>query len=157
MKKTYYERNKAKWRGYYQTRRHKAPLYAAWRSMMIRCGLIEGGKERDLRRYRDRGISVCERWRDYEEYERWAFDNGWTAGLQVDRIDNDGNYEPSNCRIVTARRNACNRSNTIFVNYNGKRMDLRSAYDASGCKLQYKIVNTRVRRGWSLMRALGGK
>lgn len=78
MKKTYYERNKAKWRGYYQTRRHKAPLYAAWRSMMIRCGLIEGGKERDLRR-------------------------------------------------------------------------------ASGCKLQYKLVNNRVRKGWSLMRALGGK
>lgn len=62
-------------------------------------------------RYGGRGIKICDEWNDsYEAFAAWARDNGYADDLQIDRIDNDGNYEPSNCRFVTPRANSNNRS-----------------------------------------------
>lgn len=154
MKKSYYERNKAKWRKYYATRRTIAPVYAAWRSMMTRCGYLKGAKPHEVKRYIGRGITICEEWRDYPAFEKWALTHGWERGLQIDRIDNDGNYEPSNCRFVTAERNSNNRSSCLMVKYHGKTMTLKDAYIASGSTINYKTVNSRVRIGWEVTRAL---
>lgn len=50
-------------------------------------------------RYLGRGITICEEWRnDFMSFYNWSMDNGWESGLSIDRINNDGNYEPSNCR-----------------------------------------------------------
>lgn len=152
-KKEYYQKNKAKWKAYYETRRRLYPLYAAWRSMMIRCGHFPGAKPHDVRTYIERGICVWSGWHKYFDFEKWALNNGWEKGLQIDRIDNDKWYEPENCRFVTPERNANNRRNNLFVTYKGKRMVLKDAYVASGCKLNYKTVNGRVRKGWSFERA----
>ena len=157
MSNKYYISHKEKWRGYYNTRRQKAPLYAAWRSMMTRCGFIKGAKAHDRRRYITRGITICEYWRTYANFEKWALAHGWRRGLQIDRIDNGGNYEPSNCRFVTAKENAGNRDNCIWVVYHGQRMRLVDAYKKSGCTLNYKLVNGRVRIGWTPELAFGEK
>jgi len=62
--------------------------------------------------YGDRGISICGEWlMDQETFIAWALANGWNPDLQIDRIDNDGDYDPSNCRFVTAQENSQNRSN----------------------------------------------
>jgi len=66
-------------------------------------------------RYGGRGIIVCDAWLDYKTFEKWALENGWQKGLTIDRIDNDGNYEPDNCQFITRSENS-KKDNGIPVN-----------------------------------------
>ena len=90
------------------------PWYPTYMAMMQRCGHWEGGKESDLRKYRDRGITVCELWRNSPRaFGDWLLAHGWHKGLQIDRIDNDKGYSPENCRVVTPKENSNNKRNTL--------------------------------------------
>ena len=65
--------------------------------------------------YGKRGISVCGEWRgDFKQFYDWMISNGWRKGLQIDRKNNDGNYEPNNCRLVNPKENARNTRATIL-------------------------------------------
>ena len=80
-------------------------------------------------------------------------DNGYEEGLQIDRIDNDGNYEPSNCRWVTCHENLMNKSNTLFYEYNGNKKTLQDWAIASN--IPYKRLRARIKEcGWSFERAI---
>jgi len=85
----------------------KHKLYGVWSSMKQRC------YDKNKPRYKDwggRGIIVSEKWRnDFMEFYNWCIENGYEKGLQIDRINNDGNYGPENCRFVTAKVNSQNR------------------------------------------------
>lgn len=71
-------------------------------------------------RYGPRGITVCTEWaEDVDAFVRWAIANGWKRGLSLDRIDNDGNYEPGNCRWATAKEQARNKSTCVYLTHNG--------------------------------------
>lgn len=84
-----------------------ARLYRIWAQMKRRCQLET---LKAYPRYGGRGISVCESWSDnYEQFKSWALKNGYSDDLSIDRIDNDGDYEPGNCRWVTAKVQANNR------------------------------------------------
>lgn len=90
------------------------PWYPTYKNMMRRCGHWEGGKEYELRLYRDRGIEVCELWRNSPKaFGDWLLAHGWREGLQIDRIDNNQGYSPDNCRVVTPKENLNNRRNTL--------------------------------------------
>ena len=72
-------------------------------------------------RYGGRGIEICEEWRNSSEsFKQWCLSNGWEKGLQLDRINNDGNYEPSNCRWITRKQNCRNKSNNVIIEYKGE-------------------------------------
>jgi hypothetical protein len=72
-------------------------------------------------RYGGRGIKVCDEWLEsFVPFKKWALENGYQEGLTLDRIDNDGNYCPENCRWATVREQANNRSTNRFVKVNNE-------------------------------------
>ncbi|HEY0011576.1 MAG TPA: hypothetical protein VGB79_01840 [Allosphingosinicella sp.] len=91
-------------------RSDRARLSSIRSGMLRRCANTE---TRSYSRYGGRGISICAEWRgDPEAFVSWSLANGFRAGLSLDRIDNDGNYEPQNCRWVTISEQQRNRGNT---------------------------------------------
>ena len=83
------------------------PVYVVYCAMKRRCTGVTGTKNHN---YGGRGITVCDAWRySFEVFKAWALANGWKRGLQIDRINNSGNYEPGNCRFITGRENSRNR------------------------------------------------
>jgi len=85
------------------------PIYAVWASMKNRCSITS---MQSSERYSGRGIKVCDEWKDdFISFYEWAKDK-YKEGLQIDRIDNDGDYEPNNCRFVDASTNNANKNIT---------------------------------------------
>lgn len=85
----------------------KNVLYSRWEGIKRRCYNKNFSQYRD---YGGRGIKVCEEWLyDFEAFYYWSINNGFKPELEIDRINNDGNYEPSNCRWVTHKENMNNR------------------------------------------------
>ena len=80
--------------------------YSIWLAMTHRCNnpLVT-----HYHNYGGRGISVCDEWSDYLTFKQWALSHGYQDNLTIDRINNDGNYEPSNCRWATMKEQAQNK------------------------------------------------
>lgn len=85
----------------------KSPLFAVWNAMKQRCF---NPNDKGFVNYGGRGISVCSEWSsNFVAFRDWSIANGYAAGLQIDRRNNDGNYEPLNCRWVTSMVNNSNK------------------------------------------------
>lgn len=95
----------------------KTPLYSVWHGIRKRCNCQTTP---NYDRYGGRGIQICAEWNNFSAFEKWAQEHEYKKGLSIDRIDNDGNYEPDNCRIATAKQQARNRGNTIFLHAFGE-------------------------------------
>lgn len=100
----------------------KTRLYYIWNGMRQRCN---SPQHKDYPNYGAKGISVCEAWRnDFMAFRKWALSHGYADNLTIDRIDGNGNYEPSNCRWVSSQKQAINRRSTILIEYKGKEISL---------------------------------
>jgi hypothetical protein len=134
------------------TRTHgmsKTRLFRIWAMMRSRC---EDSSLPAYERYGGRGITYDPKWGTFEGFYE---DMGRTyrSNLTIDRIDNDGNYCKENCRWATAREQANNRRNNLFVTFRGETGTL--AEMARRYNVPYKIVYQRIKRyGWSIERAL---
>ena len=92
-----------------QNKKNASRLYGIWLGMKTRCS---NPTHHDYHYYGERGVSVCEEWaNNYLSFKHWAIDNGYDDSLTIDRIDVNGNYEPSNCRWVTMCEQSQNKRN----------------------------------------------
>lgn len=93
-------------------------LYIIWTGMKARC---YNENSIEYKRYGFRGISICEEWKNnFEAFYDWAVENGYEEKLTIDRIDVNGNYEPSNCRWSTTLEQGCNKRNNHFLTVDGE-------------------------------------
>lgn len=128
----------------------KKRLYCILSSMRQRCYNTSSLAYKD---YGGRGIVICNEWlHNATTFVHWALLNGYDYGLQIDRINNNGNYEPSNCRFVTQQVNANNKRSNLFIEYNGKRQTLKQWCVELG--LPYRQTHTRIYTlHWTIERA----
>jgi hypothetical protein len=87
-------------------RKSRPRVYRIWRGMRQRCGNPNAA---NYRWYGGKGIECCKDWDDFEVFKNWSEQHSYADGLELDRIDSDKNYEPSNCRWVTKKQNIRNR------------------------------------------------
>lgn len=92
----------------------KTKLYHVWASMKNRC---DNPNTRHYNRYGGRGISYCPDWEKYESFYNWSILSGYEDGLTIDRINNDGNYEPKNCRWITIQEQQKNKTQRKSADY----------------------------------------
>lgn len=113
-------------------------LYYVWHNMKVRC---YNKNNYHYKWYGSRGISVCDDWRqDFQSFYKWAIAANWKKGLTIDRIDNNGNYEPSNCRFVTQKENVNNAREITKANTSGHR-------NIKKIKEKYRVVVKRIHLG----------
>lgn len=99
--------------GLYRTR-----LYKTWHNMIQRCS---NKNNIHFKNYGGRGIKVCDDWKnDFLSFYNWAINNGYKDNLTIDRIDVNGNYEPSNCRWVTMKEQSNNRTSNHLITFNNE-------------------------------------
>lgn len=124
-------------------------LHNLWCGMNNRCD----PSHKDSERYGKRGIKVCDEWYSYENFAKWARENGYADDMTIERIDVNGNYCPENCTWIPLAKQARNRRTTHWVEYHGEKMSLAEACEKA--ELPYKQVFWRMRRaGWSFEKAI---
>jgi hypothetical protein len=96
---------------------------------------------------------MCDEWRnDFLAFYKWAVDNDYDKRLTIDRRDNDGDYSPQNCRWVDLETQANNKRNNHYIEHRG--ITLTVSQWAHRLGMHPKVLDTRLRRGWSETRAL---
>jgi len=120
-------------------------LRSRWVKMLSRC------EDPDYPQYKDyggKGIKVCKDWHDFNKFYIWCLNNGVKSYLFLDRIDNDADYKPSNCRFVTRKENNNNKSNNTYLKAFGEEKTLSQWVDDKRCKVEYATLQKRLRLGW---------
>lgn len=124
----------------------KSKLYRAWNAMLYRVK----PNYIDSHIYFDKGITVCDEWRDYKNFAKWAKGNNYKYGLQLDRIDNSKGYSPDNCRFVKPKENCNNRDVTVKVVYKNVEYAFTELIDIKGLFMYSASIRGRIARGWSI-------
>lgn len=128
--------------------KHRALLFV-WKTMKQRC-LTPTNKDYYL--YGGRGITVCNEWKnDFFAFNSWAESNGYAKGLMLDRIDNNGNYCPENCRWATPIEQANNKRTNKWITLDNQTKTLKTW--CNELNLPYSRTDSRLQKGWSVEEA----
>ena len=132
-------------------RKKNTRLYEIWRGMKKRCGL---DTLHNYDAYGGRGITICDEWKnDFMSFYTWAMENGYQEHLTLDRKDNNGNYEPSNCKWSTVEEQANNRRSNRLITANGETHTIAEWARITG--LTRRKIIYRIEKGLSPEKALG--
>ena len=132
--------------GYASDKQPYEKLYRVWGRMKERCN---NPHSNNYYLYGGRGISVCDAWRnDYAAFRSWAISHGYKQGLTIDRIDSNGNYEPSNCRWATSIEQQNNLRTNVNITYNNETHSIASWARITG--IQEGTIRKRYKKGLPL-------
>ena len=121
-------------------------VYNIWCDIKKRCNNPNSWA---FQHYGGRGIRVCEQWQnDFQAFHDWAMANGYEDHLTIDRIDNDGNYEPGNCRWVTQEIQNDNTRRTHYITVNGETLNIKGW--AKRLKIKRSSIDSAHKRGVDL-------
>jgi len=129
----------------------KTRLYRIWTNMKSRCA---NPNVAAFKNYGGRGITVCAEWRDsFEAFQDWATSSGYRDDLTLDRVNNNGNYEPSNCQWEDRVAQGNNSRRNRLIEHNGETHTISEWSRITG--LSRDTIRLRIdRRGWDVGRAL---
>lgn len=133
-------------------KKSKTQTYFTWMNMIQRC---TNPKNPKYRIYGHRGIRVCERWLKFENFLADMGERPF-KNYSIDRINNNGNYEPENCRWASPQEQARNQTKTRLIKYNGKTQTLMEWAEETGIP-HYNLHQRLSKLGWSIERALNEK
>lgn len=126
------------------TNEYGTRLYWIWHNMKARC-LKEGST--NYEHYGGRGIKVCEEWKSFVPFRDWAHSSGYDDSLTIERIDVNGNYEPSNCRWATMKEQANNKRTSHYFTYHGETKTIKQWSEEK--KINRETLRHRILAGWS--------
>lgn len=124
-------------------------LHNIWLSMRERCNRVHHPHYKD---YGGRGITICAEWQDFRSFRDWALSHGYSDDLQIDRIDYNGDYDPNNCRWVTAKEQQNNKRNNRRVEYQGNAYTITQLAEFAG--LSKTTLKERLNAGWPVDEAV---
>lgn len=132
----------------------KNRLYSIYQGMTKRCYYPDN---QNYKYYGGKGIVICNEWKsDFSAFKKWALENGYQDNLTIDRINTNGNYEPSNCRWVSMKEQCNNRTSNHLITYKGKTQNLKQW--CIELNLNYGIMESRINRyKWSVEKAFETK
>lgn len=121
----------------------KSRLYAVWTSIKNRCNW-KGNNH--FHCYGGRGIRICDEWSEsYPAFREWALVSGYREDLTIDRIDVDGNYEPSNCRWATLKEQGKNKRNNHLLTAFGETKPLSAWVEDERCAVSHHVLRRRLK------------
>ena len=126
---------------------NRKPVYYVWQAMKKRC-MNEEYKDYDA--YGGRGIAVCDRWMDFKNF--YEDMGSKPEGMSLDRIDNNGNYCPENCRWATTSQQARNKRSSRYLTHNGRTLCLADWSAETG--IGQSVLTHRLKLGWEIERVL---
>lgn len=127
----------------------KTRLYNIWRVMIKRCTYENAI---NYANYGARGIRVCDEWQGFEGFKKWALAHGYADNLTIDRIDNNGDYTPDNCRWVDMTTQLRNTSRNRLIMFRGETHCMKDWAEILG--MNYRTLKQRINvYGWSVERA----
>lgn len=136
----------------------KHPIHKSWTDMKQRC---YNPSSTIYEYYGGRGIKICDEWEDFKTFYDWSISNGWSEGLSIDRIDVNGNYEPSNCRWVSMKVQCNNKRSNRLLTFDGKTLNISQWAEQTG--IERATITARLDKlRWCVEKALtepvrGGK
>lgn len=127
-------------------------LYRIWVGIKTRCNNPNSDAYMN---YGGRGIKICDEWmQDFTKFRNWANLAGYKNDLSIDRIDNNGNYEPTNCRWVKTKEQNNNRRTNHYITYNNKTYTIAEWAQLRNIRPD-TLRNRIVKHNWSIEKALG--
>jgi hypothetical protein len=132
----------------------KTRLWVVWCGIKQRCFDVN---HRSYKHYGERGITLCDEWLDFQNFYDWAIANGYDENAPkgdctIDRINVNGNYEPSNCRWANTKVQAYNKTNTKYYDYKGDNYTLSEL--SLICGIKSRTIYNRLLFGWSVEKAV---
>ena len=122
----------------------KHPLYRIWQRIK---SSTTNPNHQDYEWYGGKGVRVCEEWfNDFSKFYEWSVANGYQSGLTIDRIEVNGDYEPSNCRWVPFQTQTLNRTDNIYLTHNGTTRTIKEWSQITGIKPS--TLYARHHKGW---------
>lgn len=131
-------------------KKSRTRMHHIWRQMKYRCN---NEKCDAYKYYGAKGVTVCSEWEsDFQTFYDWSIANGYNDYLTLDRIDGNGNYEPSNCRWVTMKVQCNNIKSNHRITFNGCTKTVTEWAEVYGIKRN--TITRRLIRGWDIERAI---